>query len=126
MFRQRNQRRQERNQTPAESSQKQPIVPSEKELPPAHVNIEEQVIPQVESRRLVHLARSKSKRPFEDFSALQGQNNSSFINLVLAQGAPGLIQELEISPPAKKHKPFTVSEAALAEEEAELAVETGG
>ncbi|KAL3683302.1 hypothetical protein R1sor_001324 [Riccia sorocarpa] len=128
LFHHRNQRRQEKNQTPMETSQKQLILPSETEHPPAHVNTEEQVIrqvAQVESRRLVHLARSKSKRPFDDFSTLQGLSNSSFTNLVLAHGVPRQIQDQEISPLAKRLKPFTVSEAALAEEEAELAAETG-
>ncbi|KAL3679690.1 hypothetical protein R1sor_022646 [Riccia sorocarpa] len=80
---------------------------------------------QVESRRLVQLARSKPKRPFDDFSALQGSSNSTFTDLVVAQGDPPQHQQIEIAPLAKKRKSFLISEAALAREEAELDTEAG-
>ncbi|KAL3682074.1 hypothetical protein R1sor_000096 [Riccia sorocarpa] len=125
LFRHRNQRRQEKNQIPAEPSQKQPIIPSETEHPPAHVNTEEQVIPQV--------ALAESSGAFQQEAAIESDQQHYELDpqpMIIAsgstQGVPRQIQDQEISPPAKRQKPFIVLEVALAEEEAELAAEAGG
>ncbi|KAL3674989.1 hypothetical protein R1sor_024937 [Riccia sorocarpa] len=94
------------------------------EQPPAHVSIEEQVIPQV--------AQAESSGAFQQERAIESDKQHYEVDpqpMIIAsgstQGVPRQIQEQEISHPAKRRKPFTVSESALAEEEAELAAEAG-
>ncbi|KAL3682083.1 hypothetical protein R1sor_000105 [Riccia sorocarpa] len=81
--------------------------------------------PLVESRRSVLSDRFKSKRPFDIFSPTDPAAQS-FVDLVLAQGLPQLIQHPEgqsVQPLSKKRKLFTITEANLAEAEAEILAE---
>ncbi|KAL3679236.1 hypothetical protein R1sor_022192 [Riccia sorocarpa] len=84
--------------------------------------------PLVESRHFVHIDRVKQKRPFDIFSPIDPAAQS-FVDLVLAQGLPQSIQLPEgrsDQPLSKKRKLFTITEADLAEAEAEILAEPGG